>query len=210
MCEPHLSVLKVEGKRQRQTQSKPKHKETKTQSQTHQPKGYELQDYLFKYIVEESCVIYNESMNDVNEKHSYMTVYVTTISGKTISISCDRRQSISRIKHEIERKTKTPKILQHLSNEGKTSSERKTIQEHNIMNEATLEMTLGLQGGTEEDETMTSAGSAEERNMRRKHSEIGEIQLSDDTEHIKREVFNASRRSKKNRKAYCRNFKEVR
>ena len=53
------------------------------------------------------------------------------------------------------------------------------------MNEATLEMALRLQGGMKEDETMTSAGSAEDRNMRRKHSEIGETQLSDDTEHIK-------------------------
>ena len=34
-----------------------------------------------------------------------------------------------------------------------------------------------------------SAGSAEDRNLRRKHSEIGEIQFSDDTDHIKREVY---------------------
>ena len=36
-----------------------------------------------------------------------------------------------------------------------------------------------------EDETLTSAGSAEDRNMRRKHSEIGEAQLSDDKVHQK-------------------------
>ena len=63
------------------------------------------------------------------------------------------------------------------------------------MNEATLEMALRLQGGTKKDETMISARSAEDRNMRRKHSEVGEAQLSDDTEHIKREINNASRRS---------------
>ena len=41
---------------------------------------------------------------------------------------------------------------------------------------------------------MTSAESAEGRHLRRKHSELGEIQLSDDTEHMKRDVNNASRR----------------
>ena len=33
------------------------------------------------------------------------------------------------------------------------------------MNEPTLEMTLGLQGGMKEDEMVTSARSAEDRNM---------------------------------------------
>ena len=89
-------------------------------------------------------------MNDVSEKLSYMTVYVRTISGKTISMRCDRRQSITRIKDEIERKTKIPKALQHLSKKAKTLIERKTIQEKTIMKEATLEMTLGLQGGLKE------------------------------------------------------------
>ena len=44
------------------------------------------------------------------------------------------------------------------------------------MNEATLEVTLRQQGGMKEDETMNSAGSSEERNTRRKHSEIGDAQ----------------------------------
>ena len=106
-------------------------------------------------------MIYDEGMNGVNEKLYYMTVYVRRISGKTISIRCNWRQIINRIKYEIERKTKIPKAFQHLSNQGKTLSERKTIQENYIMNEATLEMTLGLQGGMKEDEMMTSTGSAE-------------------------------------------------
>ena len=45
---------------------------------------------------------------------------------------------------------------------------------------------------------MTSAGSGEDRQVIRKHSEvsgIGDAQLNDDTEHIKREINNASRRS---------------
>ena len=58
----------------------------------------------------------------------------------------------------------------------------------------------------QEDETVTSAGSAEDRNMRRKRSEIGEPQLSDDTEHIKREVNNASRRSEEKTESLLQKF----
>ena len=64
-----------------------------------------------------------------------MTVYVRTLNGKTISIKCDKRQGITRIKDEMERRTKIPKALQHIVNQGKTSSERKTIEESNIKNE---------------------------------------------------------------------------
>ena len=138
-----------------------------------------------------SRAIFEDRHKGTSLQTQAMSCMTTT---KTNSNRCDWRQSITRIKDEIERKTKIPKALQHFSNQGKTQSERKAIQENNIMNEATLEMTLGLQGGMKEDE-MTSAGSAEDRNMRRKHSEIGEIQLSDDTVHNKREICNASRRS---------------
>ena len=48
------SFSMAEEKRQWQAQSKPKHRKTRTQTQAHQPKSYELQDYLFKHNVEES------------------------------------------------------------------------------------------------------------------------------------------------------------
>ena len=52
------------------------------------------------------------------------------------------------------------------------------------MNEATLEMTLELKGGMNEDETMSSAEAVAVRNLRRRHSEIGGTQISDDPEYI--------------------------
>ena len=101
--------------------SKPKHEESRTQTQAHQPKSYELYDYLFKYVIEENCVICNEGMNDVNEKLSYMTVYMRTISGKKISFRCDRRQGITGISRAKWReRQRSQKALQHLSNQGKT------------------------------------------------------------------------------------------
>ena len=77
-------------------------------------------------------------------------------------------------------------------------SEKKTFEEINTNAETGLELTLRPQAGTKEDEMMTSAGSGDDRQVIRKHSEIseiGDVQLSDDTEHIKREINNASRRS---------------
>ena len=62
-----------------------------------------------------------------------------------------------RIEDEIEGKTKIRKALQHLPNQGKILSERKSIQENNKMNEATLEVTLRLQEGMKDDETMAPA-----------------------------------------------------
>ena len=64
----------------------------------------------------------------MNEKLFYMTVYVRTISGKTISVTCDKRQGTTRIKDESERRTKIPKALQHLVNQGSTLSERDDLE----------------------------------------------------------------------------------
>ena len=137
-------------------------------------KEQEFQNYLLKTTIVEIGMISTEGSD------FYMTVYVRTINGKTMSTKCEKRQSISRIKDEIERKTKIPKALQHLSNQGKILNERKSIQENNIVKETTLEMTLKLQGGMKEDDTMNAAGSIEERNLRRKHIEIGDTPISDD------------------------------
>ena len=54
---------------------------------------------------------------------------------------------------------------------------------------------------------MVPTGPTEERNTRRKHSEIGETQLSDDTEYIKREMRNAARRSEEKVESLLQKFK---
>ena len=65
------------------------------------------------------------------------------------------------------------------------------------MNEATLEMTLGLKDGMKEDETMSSEAAAV-RNLRRRHSEIGEKENSDDPEYFnKRETNITSKKRSK-------------
>ena len=141
------SVSKVQGKRQWQTQNKQKTQRIKNPNASSSAHKLWVAWLPLQVHCWRELRIYDEGMNGVNEKLHYVTVYVRTISGETISTRCNRRQSITRIKDEIERKTKIPEALQHLSNQGKILSERKTIQENNMMNKATLEMTLRLQGG---------------------------------------------------------------
>ena len=76
---------------------------------------------------------------------------------------------------------------------GKALKDGMTIGE-----DTTTEMTLRLQGGLKSDESMTSAGIAEDRQVKRKSSEpfseingFDEVKLSDVTAHIE----SASRRS---------------
>ena len=85
-----------------QAPSRPKHGKTRTQMRAHRPRSYELQDYLFMHLVEENYTISN-GMIEVNEKLSNMTVHVRTISGKTISIKCDKRQSIPEPRMKLRR-----------------------------------------------------------------------------------------------------------
>ena len=66
-----------------------------------------------------------ENSGEGSFRYRQTSVYVRTISGKTINTKCDKSQSTTRIEDEIERKTKIPKALQHLSNQGKILSERK-------------------------------------------------------------------------------------
>ena len=73
-------------------------------------KEREFQTYLLKNTIVEIGTISIEGM-DNPMIYFYMTVYVRTINGKTISIKCEKRQRITRIKDETERKTKMPKAL---------------------------------------------------------------------------------------------------
>ena len=107
-------------------QHKPKRLTNKAQTTAaHQPACCEFQEYLefqesfLEISTGEIGKITIESMIKEHIIYFYMTVYVRPNSGKTISIKCDKRQNVTRIKDEIERKTKIPTALQHLSNQGK-------------------------------------------------------------------------------------------
>ena len=82
----------------------------------------------------------------------------------------------------------------------KTTERKTTIGESNVKEAATIDTTLRLQGGLKNDESIASARIPEERQVKRRTSEpcseisgIEEVKLSDVTEHMKKEVYSASK-----------------
>ena len=77
-----------------------------TQAAHHSNKNYECDDYIFVFSTEvnEKTTI---ELDDVLEGN-YMTVYVKTINGKTISIKCDRKQKAATVSDEVERRSSFP------------------------------------------------------------------------------------------------------
>ena len=97
-----------------------------------------------------------EKENDDMLEENFMTVYVKTIYGKTISLKCDRNMTAAVISVEVERRSSIPRDMTYLVHKRKMMSEKKTIKEHNIEAEATIEMSLRLLGGMEKNEQMVT------------------------------------------------------
>ena len=81
-----------------------------------------------------------------------MTVYVRTISGKTISIKCDEKQNAATISEKVERRSSIPRRMTYFVHQGKVMKDEKTIEENNIGAETTIDMSLRLLGGMEEND----------------------------------------------------------
>ena len=93
-----------------------------------------------------------------------MTVYVKTISGKTISIKCDKQQKADTVSKKIvEMKTSIPQGVTYLVHQGKVLNDKKTTEENNLGAEATIEMSLRLLGEMEDNDMMESLESEDER-----------------------------------------------
>ena len=94
-------------------------------------KNYEYDDYTFEFENDYIFVFANE----VSEKttieldnaleENYITVYVKTINGKTISIKCDKQQIAATISDEVERRSSIPRGMTYLRDERKENNRRK-------------------------------------------------------------------------------------
>ena len=54
-----------------------------------------------------------------------MTVYVKTISGKTISIKCDKKQKADTVSEQVEVKTSIPRGKTYFVHQGKVLNDKK-------------------------------------------------------------------------------------
>ena len=99
-----------------------------------------------------------------------MTVYVKTISGKTIIVRCDKKQRAETIAETVERRAAIPREMMYLVNQGKVLNEKETIEENNIGIDTTVVMSLRLLGGMEKNEPMDTQETEEDRE---KKKEVG-------------------------------------
>jgi large subunit ribosomal protein L40e len=77
-----------------------------------------------------------------------MTVFVKTLSGKTIIIDTHPSDSIDTIKQKIQDKEGIPSNLQRIIFCGKQLENNKTLLDYNIQNESTISVLLRLRGGS--------------------------------------------------------------
>ena len=70
---------------------------------------FEFDDDIFAFTTEMNGKITTElELEDEPEENS-MTVYVKTISGKTISIKCDKKQKADTVSEKVEMETPIPR-----------------------------------------------------------------------------------------------------
>ena len=136
------------------------------------------------------------------KKTAETTVHVKKVSGRTLTINCNTGQEIEKIEGQVEKRTKTPKAHQCLEGQGKTLKDKNTSVDCIMKEGTTIDMTLRLQGRMRNEEPAASSQQMEERQVKRRTSEpcsgiseISDVKVSDITEHLKREIDSASRRT---------------
>ena len=113
-------------------------------------------DYIFVFANKVSEKTTIELDNALEE--NYMTVYVKTINGKTISINChkNRKQLLYRMK--LREDHRSPRGMTYLVHHGKVMNEKKTIEENNMEQKLRLKCR-----GMEKSELMDTLESEEDR-----------------------------------------------
>ena len=94
---------------------------------------------------------------------------------------------------------------------GKMLSEKKTMKEHNIEAEATIEMSLSLLGGMEMNEQMGTHETEEDREKKRKLEDGKEgktMKSNDDAIYLKIDIMEALERSEEKMESYSRKTDE--
>ena len=159
-----LRFLVVENRFHQDTSQDGSQEMWQTQAAHQSNKNYECDDYIFEFDNDYIFVFATEvnekttiELDDVLEEN-FITVYVKTINGKTISIKCDEKQKSATISDEVERRSAIPRGVTY-----KVMNEKKTIEKNNIGAETTIEMSLRLLGGMDESDMKETSETEEER-----------------------------------------------
>ena len=87
-------------------------------------------DHIFEFANEENEE--NSKVIDDLPDENYMTIYVKTINGKTISIKSEGKMTAAVISDEVERRSLIPRDMTYLVHKGKVMSEKKTMKEKTL------------------------------------------------------------------------------
>ena len=114
----------------------------------------------------------------------------------------------------MEGRTTTPANQLRLTTQVKCLEGNVSLMYYNIKDATTIELTLRIQGGMK-GESFCTSDAADERQIKRRTSDlcseisdINDIKLSDITEHLKREVDNATKKSNEQRDTWMKAFLE--
>ena len=150
---------------------------------------------------------YNTVENDDVLEKNYMTIYVKTINGKTISTRYYKNMTAAVILEEVERRTLVPRDMIRLVHKGKIISGKKSMKENNIEAKETIEMSLRLLGGMEVNEKMDTHETEEEREKKRKLDEGKEGKMTkpnEDMAHLQSDIMDALKKSDKKMECYSK------